>query len=72
MSADRSAWWLGGLSSIAGLVLLETTASFTAPTPVSEKVERTLLGNKLVIVPDQIGTNADSQRVFYFDVPRRP
>jgi len=47
-------------------------AEFLVTGPDGTIVERTLLGNKLVIVPDQIGTDADSQRVFYFDVPRRP
>lgn len=47
-------------------------AEFLVTGPDGTIVERTLLGNKLVIVPDQMGTDADSQRVFYFDVPRRP
>ena len=47
-------------------------AEFLVTGPDGTIVKRALLGNKLVIVPDQIGTDADSQRVFYFDVPRRP
>jgi hypothetical protein len=47
-------------------------AEFLVTGPDGTIVERTLLGDKLVIMPDQIGTDADSQRVCHFDVPRRP
>jgi len=32
-------------------------------------VQQTILGNTLLISPQQIGTDADSKRVFYFDLP---
>jgi predicted amidohydrolase len=47
-------------------------AEFLVTGPDGTILERTLLGNKLLISPEQIGTAADSQRVFYFDVPLTP
>ncbi len=32
-------------------------------------LDRTILGDDLLITRDQVGTDADSQHVFYFDVP---
>ena len=47
-------------------------AEFLVTGPDGTIVERTLLGNKLLIPPDQIGTAADTQRVCYFDLPLAP
>jgi beta-ureidopropionase len=44
-------------------------AEFLVTSPDGTILERTVLGEKLLIAPDQVGTAADSQRVFYFDVP---
>lgn len=44
-------------------------AEFLLTSPDGAVLERTLLGNKLLVSPDQVGTAADSQRVFYFDLP---
>jgi predicted amidohydrolase len=44
-------------------------AEFLVTGPDGTILERTFLGDKLLITPDQIGTAADSQRVLYFDVP---
>ena len=44
-------------------------AEFLVTGPDGTILERTVLGEKLLITPDQVGTAADSQRVFYFDVP---
>jgi predicted amidohydrolase len=44
-------------------------AEFLVTGPDGALVERTLLGDKLLLSPDQVGTEADSQRVFYFDLP---
>ena len=50
-------------------------AEFLVTGPDGRILQRTLLGNKLVISPEEVGTEADSRRVFYFDLPledRRP
>ena len=44
-------------------------AEFLVTGPDGTILERTVLGDKLLITPEQVGTAADSQRVFYFDVP---
>jgi predicted amidohydrolase len=44
-------------------------AEFLVTGPDGAILERTILGDKLLITPDQVGTPADSQRVFYFDLP---
>jgi beta-ureidopropionase len=44
-------------------------AEFLVTGPDGTILERTILGEKLLITLDQVGTAADSQRVFYFDVP---
>ena len=45
-------------------------AEFLVTAPDGTIVQQTLLGDKLVISPDQVGTEVDSKRVFYFDLPR--
>jgi predicted amidohydrolase len=48
-------------------------AEFLATAPDGSIAGRTILGDRLLISPEQIGGEEDSQRVFYFDVPlRRP
>jgi predicted amidohydrolase len=47
-------------------------AEFLVTGPDGTILDQTILGNQLLISPDQIGTEADSQRVFYFDVPLTP
>ena len=37
--------------------------------PDGSIVRRTILGEKLLIAADEVGTPADSKRVFYFDLP---
>jgi predicted amidohydrolase len=44
-------------------------AEFLVTGPDGTILERTVLGDKLLITPEQVGTAADSQRVFYFDLP---
>jgi len=44
-------------------------AEFLVTGPDGAILERTILGDKLLLTPEQVGTAADSQRVFYFDVP---
>jgi len=44
-------------------------AEFLVTAPDGMIVQQTILGDKLVISPQQIGTDADSKRVFYFDLP---
>jgi len=44
-------------------------AEFLVTAPDGTVVQQTVLGDKLVIPPEQIGTDADSKRVFYFDLP---
>jgi predicted amidohydrolase len=44
-------------------------AEFLVTGPDGTILERTILGDKLLIAPEQVGTAADSRRVFYFDVP---
>ena len=45
-------------------------AEFLVTAPDGTIVEQTLLGDKLLISPDQIGTDLDSKRVFYVDLPQ--
>lgn len=47
-------------------------AEFLVTGPDGTIVDRTILGSQLVISPKQIGTEDDSQQVFYFDVPISP
>jgi predicted amidohydrolase len=42
---------------------------FLVTAPNGEIVAHTLLGNSLLISKEQIGSEADSKKVFYFDVP---
>jgi predicted amidohydrolase len=44
-------------------------AEFLVTGPEGPILERTLLGDRLLIAPGQTGTAADSQGVFHFDVP---
>ena len=47
-------------------------AEFLVTGPDGTIAEQTLLGNQLLISPEQIGTAADTQRVCYFDLPLSP
>lgn len=47
-------------------------AEFLVTGPDGAILERTVLGNRLLISPGEIATAGDSQRVFYFDVPHTP
>jgi len=47
-------------------------AEFLVTAPDGSIVQQTVLGDKLLISSDQIGTAADSQRVFYVDLPLKP
>jgi predicted amidohydrolase len=44
-------------------------AEFLVTGPDGTVLERTILGDRLLITPDRMGTAVDSQRVCYFDVP---
>ena len=44
-------------------------AEFLVTCPEGTILQQTILGNKLVISLTEIGTEADSSRVFYFDLP---
>jgi len=44
-------------------------AEFLVTSPEGEILDQTVLGDKLLIAPQQIGSEADSKRVFYFDLP---
>jgi predicted amidohydrolase len=45
-------------------------AEFLVTAPDGSIVSRTILGDRLLVSPAEIGTDTDSHRVFYFDVPR--
>jgi predicted amidohydrolase len=47
-------------------------AEFLVTAPDGSIVQQALLGDKLVISPDQVGTEGDSKRVYYFDLPLAP
>jgi predicted amidohydrolase len=47
-------------------------AEFLVTGPDGAILQQTILGSQLLISPDQIGTEADSKRVFYFDLPLTP
>jgi predicted amidohydrolase len=44
-------------------------AEFLVTGPDGSILERTILGDSLLITRDQVGTAKDSQRVFYYDLP---
>ena len=44
---------------------------FLVTGPDGSVLANTLLGNHLLIQPDDVGTDKDSNRVFYFDIPLR-
>jgi hypothetical protein len=46
-------------------------AEFLVTSPKGAIVQQTVLGTKLLITQNEIGTDADSKRVFYFDLPLR-
>ena len=47
-------------------------AEFLVTGPDGSILSRTILGDRLLIEPDQVGTEVDQNRVFYFDVPAQP
>ncbi len=52
-------------------ILFVHPAEFLVTAPNGEIAQRTILGDRLEIEPSQIGTDLDSSRVFYFDLPLR-
>jgi predicted amidohydrolase len=44
-------------------------AEFLVTGPDGEIRERTLLGDRLLVAPDQVGSERDANRVCYFDLP---
>jgi len=47
-------------------------AEFLVTAPDGSIAQQTVLGDKLLIAPDEAGQEADSHRVFYFDLPLKP
>jgi predicted amidohydrolase len=47
-------------------------AEFLVTGPDGSIVERTVLGDRLLIPPEEAGSESDQNRVFYFDLPRSP
>ncbi|MFT5468155.1 MAG: PelA/Pel-15E family pectate lyase [Verrucomicrobiales bacterium] len=45
-------------------------AEFLVTAPDGSIVARTILGEQLLVAPDEVDTDLDSRDVFYFDVPR--
>ncbi len=45
-------------------------AEFLVTGPDGTNLANTILGDQLLIRADEVGTEKDSQRVFYFDLPR--
>jgi len=45
-------------------------AEFLVCAPDGSITDRTILGDRLLVNADEIGTDADSKRVFYFDLPK--
>jgi predicted amidohydrolase len=52
-------------------ILFVHPAEFLVTSPTGEILSRTLLGDTLLIPPDQAGGEPDRNRVFYFDLPLR-
>jgi predicted amidohydrolase len=46
-------------------------AEFLVTGPDGTMLANTLLGDQLLIQPDEVGTAKDSNRIFYFDLPLR-
>jgi N-acyl-D-amino-acid deacylase len=44
-------------------------AEFLVTGPDGSIVKRAILGDRLFLAPEEVGTDADSRRVFYFDLP---
>jgi len=47
-------------------------AEFLVTGPDGAILQQTIVGDKLVISPAEVGTGTDSSRVFYFDLPQAP
>lgn len=47
-------------------------AEFLVTNPDGTIASRTVLGDRLLVSPEEIGTDADSNQVFYFDLPGTP
>jgi hypothetical protein len=45
-------------------------AQFLVTGPDGTDLANTLLGEQLVITPEEVGTTRDSKQVFYIDLPR--
>ncbi len=54
----------------ARFIVFVHPAEFLVTAPDGAILAQTVLGDRLVVSPDQVGTEADSKRVFYFDLPR--
>lgn len=53
-------------------ILFVHPAEFLVTAPDGSILQQTVLGDKLLISQDEVGKEADSQRVFYFDLPIGP
>ena len=47
-------------------------AEFLVTGPDGSIIDRTILGDQLLITPDQVSKKADQNRIFYFDLPLPP
>ena len=47
-------------------------AEFLVTGPNGAIIARTILGDRLLVAPEQIGKDPDKKRIFYFDLPLRP
>ncbi len=56
--------------SASGTYSFVHPAEFLVTAPDGSIASRTILGNQLLVSSKEIGTEADSNRVFYFDLPR--
>jgi hypothetical protein len=54
----------------ARFIVFVHPAEFLVTGPDGAILAQTVLGDRLLVTPDQVGTEADSKRVFYFDLPR--
>ncbi len=56
----------------ATTIIFVHPAEFLVTGPDGSIVDRTILGNRLLISPAEIGGEHDQNRVFYYDLPRTP
>jgi hypothetical protein len=53
-------------------ILFVHPAEFLVTGPKGEISSRTILGDQLEVTPEEVGAEADSQEVFFFDLPLKP